>query len=521
MDLARATKPSVHGVPDPVFLSGDDVPDYFRGVELATAGMEWPASTGPCTLTLEHLADAVRAANDDPHIQPPRIKLGHTSSVNGDHPDHDPFAAIGDAEPAFGRFTNLRLANDGAVLLGDADYVPQWLAEMAPSAYPNRSAEGTWQVAEASFDVQTAGGKRYSFVCTAVSLLGVFIPAVADLEDLSLLITSGPAALAAHKEATVSEPAALSVSTSVIRERFNFDWAMDSDNGVEQNTYWWWARDVRVDDDEVIADDDEGGLWSVPYSTDGEDTVTFGEPTRVRETFVPVAAKQVASFSRPSKPSRKPAASAANTSAATARPNEGDTAMPVTDQVREFLVGRGIDPDTASEVQINAATVLMAEQPPAATTEVDEAETDETPEAEVETPEVERVPVAASVDATFQATKDQAMADMSARLEAMTQRENARLAAETKDRRDRKVSAAVGKQITPAEREHYRGLMDIDEDRTDALLSALPANRCPLDARAEIPDPTADPALSADELPANVSLLNPTERAALKARRAV
>ncbi len=504
------------------------MPDNLRGVELATAGMEWRGSNGPCTITLGHLADAVVACNDDPHVQPPRIRLGHESQINGDGPRYDPFAALGDAEPSFGVFRNLRTINDGAVLVGDADNVPAWLAEIAASAYPNRSVEAVWDIASANTDVQTDGGRRYQMVLTAVALLGVYLPAVSDLEDLQALMADGPSALASKTDLAGS--AAMSVSYDTVRHRFNWSWAVDREgNDFDGDTTWWWARDVRFDPNEVVADDEEGNLWSVPFSTDGEDAITFAEPARVRQTYVPVAAS-MASFARPdkqaerpaaiaaSKPSRKPAASAATTQAASARREpEG---VNVNDDVRQFLVARGIDPDTATEVQINAATVLMAEQP--ATTEAPEAETADEPtaEAEVETPEVERVPVAASAD-PIQATKDQAMADMSARLEAMTQRENARLAAETKDRRDRKVSAAVGKQITPAEREHYRGLMDIDEDRTDALLSALPANRCPLDARAEIPDPTADPALSADELPANVSLLNPTERAALKARRAV
>lgn len=512
-------------MPDPVFLSGADVPDYLLGVELMSAGMEWHASTGDVTITMEHLADAVRAAGD-PHIQAPRIKLGHGSPVNGSHEDHDPFAALGDAEPCFGQFTNLRLANDGAVLLGDATNVPEWLAAIAPAAYPNRSAECVWQVDTPSLDVQTNGGRRYSMVVTAVSLLGVYAPAISDLEDLTALIMNGPAAATAAaptSAAATTDPAALSVSTSVIRERFNFDWAMDSDNGVEQNTYWWWARDVRVDDDEVIADDDEGGLWSVPYSTDGEDTVTFGEPVRVRETFVPVAAKQVASFSRPSKPSRPHVA--ASNPAATGRPDEGES--PMTDQVREFLVGRGIDPDTATEVQINAATILMAEQSPAEpeAPETPQAETDETPEAEaeVETQTPERVPVAASAPDPIALAQKQAFDSLAAEVASLrAERDQANLSATAK-RRDEKVGTALtAGRITLAEREHYRSLLDVDEERAGALLEALPSGRVPLEARAEAPDPEAAGLPPVGEpLPSNVSLLNPSERAALAARRAV
>jgi hypothetical protein len=520
-------------MPDPIFLSGDAIPSYLKDVELMTAGMEWPASTGNVTITMEHLADAVRAVQD-PHIQPPRIKLGHTSPINGDHPDHDPFAALGDAEPSFGVFGNLALANDGAVLTGDADRVLTWLAMSAPATYPNRSSEATWQIGVeddgVAFDVQTAGGKRYSMVVTAVSLLGVYLPAISDLEDLSTLIVSGPDALNAKKAPaalaggkTTPEATALSVSTDVIRQRFNFDWAM-GENDTDLDTYWWWARDVRVDDDEVIADDDEGNLWSVPYSTDGEDTVTFGEPAKVRQTFVPVTAAKVASFSRPSKPSRKPAAVAATNSAAVEQPYEGESTMPVTDQVREFLVGRGIDPDTATEVQINAATVLMAEQPEAEAPEP-EAEATEMPEAEAETPAAERVPVAASrqIPEGMSLIDSATLAELKAGANAGTQLAREK-ATET---RDRILSAARDEgRFPPARFAHYTRLYDADPEGTTVLLTAaedkggLAKGAVPLAARAVVPDPEAGEFAADEPLPENVSLLTRDQRAEMRARRA-
>lgn len=158
-----------------------NVPD----VELISVGMDWPASTGPATFTLEHLVDAMVAANDDPLIRAPRVKIGHTL-FQPDHPegfgDFDPFW---DGEPAFGSVRNLRLTNDGGKLVGDLEEVPEWLADAMPSAWPNRSAEAVW-------DVQTEGGKRYSMVLTAVALLGTVQQAVKDLADLTRLLTEGP-----------------------------------------------------------------------------------------------------------------------------------------------------------------------------------------------------------------------------------------------------------------------------------------------------------------------------------------
>jgi hypothetical protein len=165
------------------------VSDYVTvpDVELITVGIEWPAQPEPVTLTLEHLVDAMVAANDDPLIRAPRVKLGHSRlqpDTDGlrDLGDHDPFW---DGEPAFGTARNLRLTNDGAKLVGDLVEVPTWLAAAIPSAWPNRSCEWVW-------DVETEAGKRYSLVLTAVGLLGTRQHAIKDLADLQRLLEQGP-----------------------------------------------------------------------------------------------------------------------------------------------------------------------------------------------------------------------------------------------------------------------------------------------------------------------------------------
>jgi hypothetical protein len=156
-------------------------------VELITVGIDWPAHPAPVTVTLEHLVDMMVAGNDDPLIRPPRVKLGHsrlqpTADGMTELGDHDPFW---DGEPAFGTVRNLRLDNDGAVLLGDLVEVPGWLAPLLPSAWPSRSCEWVW-------DITTEGGKRYSAVLTAVALLGTRQHAIKDLADLQRLLTEGP-----------------------------------------------------------------------------------------------------------------------------------------------------------------------------------------------------------------------------------------------------------------------------------------------------------------------------------------
>lgn len=365
----------------------------IEGVEIATVGMEWSASTGAVTISFEHLADAVTAANDDPHIIVPRVKLGHLSEVNGAPTiDTQPFVALGEAEPAFGRFTNLRLTNEGAVLVGDWIEAPDWLADAAPSAYPGRSME-------AAFNVTTEGGKHYSMVVTAVALLGPIEPAIKDLDDLERVLLGGPTNVTTAASRPEEEPkpmagVAASVDANAIRQRFNWEWTEDND--TEFDTYWWWCRSVRVDPLEIVADDDEGGLYLIPVTTDGKDEITFGEPVEVREDFVPVAASAtsvVANFNarkgqtvlaaemdRPEKPDKKTAAST--------QPDNEENEMSIDlDKLRSNL---GLSED-ATEEQINEALAKATAEPETPVTPSDDIPTE--PEAGAETP---AEPVAAS-----------------------------------------------------------------------------------------------------------------------------
>ncbi len=156
-------------------------------VDLLAIGMEWPAQPVDVTLTLEHLVDVMVAANEDPLIRAPRVKLGHSRlqpDTDGlvELGDHDPFW---DGAPIFGTAQNLRLTNDGGHVFCDLAEVPRWLADAMPSAWPSRSCEWCW-------DVETEGGKRYSAVLTAISLLGERQHAIKNLADVQRLIEHGP-----------------------------------------------------------------------------------------------------------------------------------------------------------------------------------------------------------------------------------------------------------------------------------------------------------------------------------------
>src|SRR4051812_21485156 len=108
----------------------------IKKVEILHAGVEYLLSTGPTTITPEDLRDVVMAANEDPSIPNPRLKIGHIDPrFNG--PEFD-------GEPAFGKATNLRLSENGMTVMADYVGVPGWLADILPTAYPSRSIEGYW-----------------------------------------------------------------------------------------------------------------------------------------------------------------------------------------------------------------------------------------------------------------------------------------------------------------------------------------------------------------------------------------
>jgi hypothetical protein len=244
-------------------------------VSLAETGIEYPVSTGTITLTEDDLADMV-AAQDDPAIVAPRLKLGHTDPRFN--------VVLLDGEPAFGTAQNLRLSDNGQTVLADFVGVPKWLADILPSAYPNRSIEGNW-------DVETVTGHKWRFVCTDVALLGVIWPGISTLDDLQAAYsTDGPEGVEVTEVAAAAQGiswsrllnGALSASTNLedVRRSF-YDEVATQENG----RYWWWVRAVLLDPDELIVDDDDGGLYRIPFAVNG-DEVTFDDPILVKIEYV-------------------------------------------------------------------------------------------------------------------------------------------------------------------------------------------------------------------------------------------
>lgn len=289
-------------------------------VELCMVGEDWPASTGPCTITAEDLVAAV-AAQDDPGIRTPVLKIGHS----------DPRF---DGQPSIGRIENLRTDENGTVLVGDLTGVPAWIADIMGSAWPSRSVEFYNQY-------KSGTGRTHDMVLTGLALLGVQTPAIETLADVAALYQVA----AAHERATgrkvvLSMPAnALAgVQTEDVRRAYY--------DTLESGQYWWWIRAMYVDPMELIVDDDEGGLWRVPYSVDTAGAVTFGEATQVVIEYVdkPQAA---------SRTTRRTVVAYANRQQA--RPGQGERKVSMAfDQNAALRTLLGLEPD-ASDEDVQAA----------------------------------------------------------------------------------------------------------------------------------------------------------------------
>jgi len=133
------------------------------GVELIRCGT-WDLSTGPWTVTPADLAAAV-AAHQAGVLRKPVVKIGHLDERF-------------DGEPALGHVDNLTITDGGHTLLGDLVGVPALLADVAAAAFPDRSVEGIQGFTDPS-------GTSYSFVLTAVALLGATAPGVSTLRSLA------------------------------------------------------------------------------------------------------------------------------------------------------------------------------------------------------------------------------------------------------------------------------------------------------------------------------------------------
>jgi hypothetical protein len=441
-------------------------------VELLEVGDNWETSTGTFSWTMEDLQAAV-AAQDDPGIRTPVVKLGHKD-------------ARFDGQPALGRIENLRLSNNDQTLVGDLVGIPRWLAECMASAFPRRSIEGF-------FDFTTRTGNTWAFALTGVALLGDAYPAIDTLEDIAALYGAEPPVLvpADQNEQIVAaergnmrvavrveaappqdptppsrtEPRYIEASVSYGDVSTAF---YDTGPGGEPGNYWWWIRDVLASPNELIVDDDEGHLFRVSYTIDtngnGPDAVTFGDPQEVRVEYVDVAAsRSLVRYGNPvaaGRPRTRRAVSAG------APQTEVHDVQLTDDQIRAL----GLEPGATDEEISAALSERLAAAPPPVTE----------PPVAGPAPTTDPTPPAAEVPDGMVLVDSATLDDLRDGVAAARRIEQQNVEAE----RGRILDAAVlAGKFAPARREHYEQMLVTDPEGGREAIAKLADNLIPVQER--------------------------------------
>jgi len=491
------------------------VPD----VELMAVGRWYPGMSRPhpqgVDITTSYLQGLIDAYYD-PEIQAPRVKLGHTSALNAAGS-----TVLGDAEPAFGSVSNLRISEDGMTLLGDFVNVPKWLADIMPSAYPSRSVE-------VEFKSTTPSGKSYDAVLTACSLLGTVAPAVKCLADIQAAYgASAPTETMTAMEGTVAlmpqMTAAAAVDVDSIRRSY-----YDSLSGEQM---WWWIRSLHIDPAELIVDDDDGTLYRVTYSIASNGDITFGDPAAVQIEYIDKP-KMAASAIRAAHGPVVAVFGSRSESRPTITTQEESMAL-----TPEILTRLGLDGD-ATEEQVNAALAAALPAPTSNPTDPTATGGGPTPQpigpaypqpsgvpaplgtavAPTDAPAPAPEALAASAAANGAVVIDQAAwAAHQERLAATETQLKASAERERVANRESAVGAALqAGKIPPARADHFRSLYDVDPEGTTAHLQTLQAGMIPTSERGGAPAPEGNGG-DADAYP--TEWLSATERKRLDAAR--
>lgn len=412
-------------------------------VELMQAGT-WAISTGVVTFTPEDLAAAVEA-QACPAVRRPVLKLGHV----------DPRF---DGEPAVGWVGAMRVPEDNPfTLVGDYEGMPEWLADAAPSAYPDRSIEG-------QYGFQCQIGHTHPFVVTAVALLGVTPPGVGtldSLQDVAALYgvaasgeSAGTPVRVVMKGSRMPEPVAAAVTVEDVRREFyeGAPWSM-------------WIAEVSLNPLQIIACDDEDGTYvRIPFEVDAADKLTFGAPVKVTRTYVDAPAEAADET-----PVEGLAMLNASRVVYASREQSRPTQVPAAAVVDGSQRGAGMDPAKlrdalgltadASDVEVQAALAASGITTAAAT----------------DTPAPPTATLPEGVVAIDAETLEGLQVAASRGVEAHTR-------LETQDR-DSTIRAAIAAgKIAPARREHYELAWQSDAEGTKQVLAALAPGLVPVAA---------------------------------------
>lgn len=435
------------------------------------------------TFTFEDLVDAAAAPND-PHIPTPRLKLGHLSDW-------------GDAEPAFGKVTNMHADSEDMTLYGDFTGTPAWLAKVLPSVYPGRSIE-------AHFGVKTPSGSEYRMVISAVALLGVVMPGVSTLEDLAGMYSDTmPEGVEIEAQSHVT--AALGKEQDVgLFSRSKAEAAATNVEDVRRAYYdehgmadMSWIREMYFDENFLIIDDGDGELYRLPFTADGEE-VEFGEAEKVRVEYVTAAGK----------PSAQPLVANAGQVVYASRSESRPETTAKEDQVDGARLRTMLGlPEEASDDDVEAALKRAAEttppDPEEETTDEGAEEEGEDEESETTEPEAEKKPVAASAGTV---TMD---SDALRELQANAAKGAQAHAERELEKRDTTIAAALkdGK-IPRASKEKYEQLWANDAKGTAELLASLAPGVVPVEEQGTVPGES-----EAEDSAYDPSWLSSTERA--------
>jgi hypothetical protein len=463
-------------------------------VPILEAGVEYMLSTGPTTFTPEDLRDAVTAANEDFSIPAPRAGIGHIDPrYNNTHEF--------DGTPAFGKYINLNLSENGMVVYADWVGCPQWLAEIGPAAFPGRSIEGYW-------NVTSQAGKTWRFVLSSCKSLGVVWPGVTVLEDLPLYYGEemppgvqvlDAEAVAASGQQPGGDPMSTQASANLddVRRAFYNDYV----NASNPDSLWWWIRAVLTDPNELIVEDDESGqLYKLPFSSDAKGAVSFGDPEAVRIDYVPddrESQKAAASHVAAALAVNRKVMASWLTRAASRPDNPGGAMDPK--EVRKALNL----PEDATEEQVQQALLVKSglvnaegeqQEPPAPAA---------APVVEVPAPAPAAVapaaPAPAAVAPPEQKPEEQRLAASGMQLPPGTVlvdegqwratqeglgRFNTFIEEQEVSDRQTLVSAAIGDgRVPPARRDHWLQYLEKDPEGGKAALAALSPNIVPLHER--------------------------------------